>query len=495
MRNVDEHTIVDFQRVFEYCPDLYLLLSTDLDILAASDAYLKATFTRRDEITGRKLFDVFPDNPDDPAADGVSNLSASLQYVLARKEAHAMPVQKYDVRRLDGIFEQRYWSPVNTPILDDNGSVLYILHSVEDVTKQQKSAAHLQESEEKFHKVFNASAAGITITRMSDGKYVEVNDTFVAMTGFSRSELINRDSADIGLIMGVDKRAELYGQLRATGSVRDFEMTVHNKSGGVFEVLASIDAIMLDGEQYAIKVIYDISKRKRAERELRELNAELEAFSYSVSHDLRAPLRAVSGFARILEEDYSGSLDSEGKRLLGTISSNAERMGGLIDDLLSFSRLGRKELHKKETKLNDLVAAALQDINRTNGNSSKAKIEIVALPDVVVDPVLMRHVFINLISNALKYSSKKETPEISIGCEQRDSEVVVSVRDNGAGFDMRYANKLFGVFQRLHSVDEFEGTGVGLAIVQRIVHKHGGRVWAEGKTGEGAVFYFSIPKN
>lgn len=253
----------------------------------------------------------------------------------------------------------------------------------------------------------------------------------------------------------------------------------------------------------------DITEIKKAENEIRELNSklekkvvagteqlvaankELEAFSYSVSHDLRAPLRAVDGYTRMIQEDYGKLFDEEGRRLLETVQSNAKRMGVLIDDLLAFSRLGKKDLLKTEVNMTANASAALTEINKTVDHRSAIIID--DLYPSQADYGLISQVFINLISNAIKYSAKKEKPVIRVRSEMKDGEIVYSVSDNGAGFDMRYVGKLFGVFQRLHGIEEFEGTGVGLAIVKRIVNKHGGRVWAEGKPNEGATFYFTLP--
>ncbi|SFD47963.1 His Kinase A (phospho-acceptor) domain-containing protein [Chitinophaga sp. CF118] len=224
--------------------------------------------------------------------------------------------------------------------------------------------------------------------------------------------------------------------------------------------------------------------------ELISVNKELEAFSYSVSHDLRAPLRAVNGYAQILNEDYGTKLDTEGKRIIETISHNALKMGTLIDELLSFSRLGRKELQKTEINMNELTEKILIDQNISISNT--VKIKIGKLHNVKGDYGLLHQVMFNLISNALKYSSKKTHPFIEIFSEEIKDEIIFSVKDNGAGFNMEYYDKLFGVFQRLHMQDEFEGTGVGLAITQRIIMKHGGKVWAEGIVDNGATFNFSL---
>jgi signal transduction histidine kinase len=224
--------------------------------------------------------------------------------------------------------------------------------------------------------------------------------------------------------------------------------------------------------------------------ELEATNKELESFSYSVSHDLRAPLRAVDGYARMLEEDYAPQLDEEGRRLLAVVREASGRMGRLIDDLLAFSKLGRQEPDKRPVDMNALVAEVITEVT----GDSKTTLEAAALPRAHADRAMMKQVWANLIGNALKYSSKRQGAHIQVGARPEQGENVYWVRDNGVGFDMRYAGKLFGVFQRLHRADEFPGTGVGLAIVQRVITRHGGRVWAEGRPGEGACFYFSLPK-
>jgi PAS domain S-box-containing protein len=224
--------------------------------------------------------------------------------------------------------------------------------------------------------------------------------------------------------------------------------------------------------------------------ELEATNKELESFSYSVSHDLRAPLRAVDGYARMLEEDYRESLDAEGQRLLQVVREASGRMGRLIDDLLAFSKLGRQEPARRSIDMNALVAEVITEVK----GDSKAALEAAALPPAQADRAMMKQVWANLIGNALKYSGKTQGAQIQIGARAEHAENVYWVRDNGVGFDMRYAQKLFGVFQRLHRAEEFPGTGVGLAIVQRVITRHGGRVWAEGRPGEGACFYFSLPQ-
>jgi light-regulated signal transduction histidine kinase (bacteriophytochrome) len=217
----------------------------------------------------------------------------------------------------------------------------------------------------------------------------------------------------------------------------------------------------------------------------------LEAFTYSVSHDLRAPLRAIHGYTKILEEEFLGKIDDDAKRMMDGVMNNAKKMGQLIDDLLALSRLGKKELVKKNTDLTGLMTQSLNELKKTM-DTSKAKITIDTLGSAMVDPALMQQVFINLLNNAVKYSSLKEHPEIHVGVKTDSAEKIYYVKDNGTGFDMQYYNKLFGVFQRLHDSYEFEGTGVGLALVKRIITRHGGKIWAEAEVDKGATFYFTL---
>ncbi len=235
-------------------------------------------------------------------------------------------------------------------------------------------------------------------------------------------------------------------------------------------------------------------ERRVAERtaQLEAANQEIDSFSYSVSHDLRAPLRAIDGYAQILKEDYSDRLDDEGRRLIGVVRDRAQRMGELIDELLLFSRLGRSPLAEARIDMASQVHGVIDEIAAA-GTGPLPRIEVGALPAASGDAALIRQVWANLISNAVKFTGKRADARIAVRGSNMDGELVYCVEDNGAGFDMRYYDKLFGVFQRLHDAAAFPGTGVGLAIVERIVTRHGGRVWAEGKPGEGAVFFFSLP--
>jgi signal transduction histidine kinase len=276
---------------------------------------------------------------------------------------------------------------------------------------------------------------------------------------------------------------ELIGAISFGGETRDFRPEQINIAREVAAQLAiaTVQTRLLERVK---------AHAAELEAKVRERTAELESFSYSVSHDLRAPLRAIDGYARMLEEDYAGRLDDEAQRLLGVVRGSAKKMGQLIDDLLGFSRLGRQEPLPRRVEMTQMAHEVAEELR----GAREITIEVASLPPAKVDGALVRQVWLNLIGNALKYSSKKANARVEIGAREDAGENVYWVRDNGAGFDMRYAEKLFGVFQRLHRAEEFEGTGVGLAIVQRIVARHSGRVWAEGTPGAGACFYFSLPK-
>ena len=218
----------------------------------------------------------------------------------------------------------------------------------------------------------------------------------------------------------------------------------------------------------------------------------VESFSYSISHDLRAPLRAINGFSKILQDDYRDRIDDNGNRYLNIVRDNAKRMGELIDDLLNLSRWNRKQISRCPVSLNNLIQ---QTLSGFNAEIEERQIELIVadLPECQADISLLTQVWINLLSNAIKYTNKTEKARIEIGCQLINDENIYFIRDNGAGFDMQYADKLFGVFQRMHLDHEFEGTGIGLAIVQRIIQRHGGRIWADAAIDQGATFYFTIP--
>ncbi|TGK01797.1 response regulator [Leptospira langatensis] len=803
----------DFRLLFESSPGLYLILSAELKILAVTDAYLNATLTKREDLLGNGIFDVFTDDPNDPDATGVANLRTSLLRVLEKKQPDTMAVQKYSIQLPDsegGGFREKYWSPVNSPLLDAKGQVTYIIHKVEDVTefvqlKQkgtelskiteelqsrttqmeseivrrslelQESNKKLREAEtikneffanvshelrtpltlilapleslllsektsnlkpeqtQKLHIVHNNSIrllqlvnslldfskfeagkmkvekesvpvcnlvrtilrdfepvasekqihiecdliasnpslsmdrylferilfnllsnalkftpkegnifvrlswekgflklsvkdSGIGIAENDLGKLfqkfqqvegsstrkyggtglglamvkefsellggqvsvestlgvgstftIEVpaeliesspNDKELAGSKFvsyspkfyssesNQEEALSEEDSDLPKVLVCEDNEDLARFISSLLSPFARVKLAKNGKEGMNHVLSwgpdlvlsdvmmpETDGIelckmiksdpeaaktivilltalthreaMLQGweakaDEYLFKPFHPeelitrvksllsmAADRKKIMESIEQknfqlefANAELEAFSYSVSHDLRAPLRAIQGYTQMLIEDYSSVMDKDGIRFLNVLIESTRRMENLIDNLLEFSRVGRKELKDSTFDLTEVAESVANQIKDQIQN--KTEIIIHPLAKVTSDKDLMSYVFQNLISNAVKYSSKKENPVVEVGVTQTEKGRTFFVKDNGAGFDMKYYNRLFGVFQRLHRQDEFEGTGVGLAIVHRIVTRYKGSVWAEGKLGEGASFYFTI---
>jgi PAS domain S-box-containing protein len=387
------------------------------------------------------------------------------------------------------------------------------------LNEQKQAEKALRESKAQLQTIVENLDEGIVVSDL-DGKLLHWNRAALRLHGYSSSEQDRRaftdlvDTFELSTLEGAIVPIEQWPLARVLGGehLNDLELRVHRIGSDVHRILNYGGTLVHDATGLplmAIVTINDITQRKQAEEEIRQLNVdlerrvvkrtaeleaankELEAFSYSVSHDLRAPLRAVDGFSQAVIEDYGAQLPEQGQRYLQTIREGAQRMGVLIDDLLTFSRLSRLPLNKQPIKSTSLVCDVLAEL-QTHQNGRKIDIRMGELAPCEGDPALLKQVWVNFLSNALKYTRKREEAVVEIGSKPENGEMVYFVRDNGAGFDMRYANKLFGVFQRLHRADEFEGTGVGLAIAQRVIHRHGGRVWAEGAVDRGATFYFTM---
>jgi PAS domain S-box-containing protein len=391
---------------------------------------------------------------------------------------------------------------------DGHGRVATVLVTGMDVTERQRVERQVIESEARFRAISDAAPMGIYVDA-PNGACVYFNNTFQSISGLSDQEILDgrRDE-----IIHPDDRERLLGMRREslTSSPYAFESVyrflrrdgrvvwVNSKEvpmwdgGNLMGFVGVVEDITAKIEEINARLEADETLRRRS-GELETALSELEGFSYTVAHDLRAPLRAIDGFANILQREYRSLLPTDGLRLLGTIRSSAQQMGVLIDDLLSFSRLGRQSLNLQMVNMSAIVGQVI-DVFAAEREGREIEIKVDSLQPCHGDPALLRQVWLNLLSNALKFTRHQEKAVIEIGCSSATGkQVTYFVRDNGAGFDMAFANKLFGVFQRLHRPDEFEGTGVGLAIVQRVVQRHEGKAWARGAVDGGATFYFSIP--
>ena len=382
-----------------------------------------------------------------------------------------------------------FWgSIVITVLKDDNGDIAGFTKVTRDISEKRKA-------EEKFHALLD-SAPDATVIVDEAGIIQMTNTQTEKLFGYSRHEIIGKH-VEIFIPFElrnrhIHHRADFAKSSKVRAMGVGIELNAVKKDGSMFPVEISLSPIQTEEGMLISAAIRDITHRKELETELKKINTELEAFTYSVSHDLRAPLRGIIGFTNVLEEEYSSKLDNEAKRITSIIKANTIRMGRLIDDLLNFSRTGKQEIVKADFSTKAMVHEV---INEITGQYEIEGIEwdIRELLPARGDISTIRQVWVNLISNAVKYSRNKPRPVIEIGSWLDNGFAVFYVKDNGVGFDEQYKDKLFRVFQRLHDADEFEGTGVGLAVVEKIISRHKGKVWAEGKMNEGAGFYFTIP--
>jgi PAS domain S-box-containing protein len=448
-------------------------------------------------------------------------------------------IAKVDTEEIYAPLKERFWMTIFFIIV--NILVLGVIVAYIWRYQQAKYYREQYELEDKRASLYARSlieaALDPLVTISPEGKIMDVNESTESITGRSRSELIGSNFSNY--FTEPEKANEGYKLVFEKGIVRDYSLSIRNVSGKVTEVL--YNASLYKNETGEVQGIFaaarDITELRRIEKELKQAhnelelrvkertkelqianetlqseiterkeiekliemrtkllevtNKELESFSYSVSHDLRAPLRAIDGYTRMILRDQRDKLDDDAKRKFDLIRSNTQIMGKLIDDLLSFSRLGRLELNMSKLDMESLVNDVWMELQIINPDR-KIDFRIKNVPPGWGDRTLIKQVYSNLLSNAVKYTKFKDKAYMETGGYTESDENIYYIKDNGVGFDMEYYDKLFGVFQRLHSADDYEGTGVGLAIVQRIIHRHGGRVWAEGKVEEGATFYFTL---
>jgi PAS domain S-box-containing protein len=391
----------------------------------------------------------------------------------------------------------------------ENGEVEGVFAAARDVTARKQAEEKVRRASLYTRSLIEASLDPlVTISR--EGRITDVNEATEAVTGISRDRLIGSDFSTY--FTEPEKARAGYEQVFAEGFVQDYPLAIRHTTGRTTYVLYNANVFKNEGGEVegVFAAARDITARKQAEEQVRTLNEELEqrvkqrtaeleaanreleAFTYSVSHDLRAPLRHISGFSKILSEEFDSSLPEEAQHLLGRIQEGTHRMGTLVDDLLNLARVGRQEIRLQVTGLNSLVEEVIASL-KPEYEGRQVEWKVGSLPFVECDAGLMKQVLQNLLSNALKFTRPRPVAVIEVGQIEKQGTPAVFVRDNGVGFSMKYADKLFGVFQRLHRPEDFEGTGVGLATVQRILHKHGGRIWAQSELDRGTTFYFTLP--
>lgn len=396
------------------------------------------------------------------------------------------------------------------PVSFDDG--IYKMVVAQDATDYMKAEA-LYQHEKKILEGLIKSFPGIFYVIDKQKNILRWNNQFETVTGYNTDEIKEASILDF-IPDALNSKIKKAIETTFLGKQATMEAELLTKEGKTIPYFFSSYRISLEEGDHLIGIGVDLSRQKETERELRQLNEtldqkvrertkqleeankELESFTYSISHDLRAPLRAIDGYSKLLLEDHYQDLEEEGQDFLGIIREETKRMDELISELLDFSRMSRTEKNEQKVSMQELVGYAVEEVKKSHPETN-ARFTINDLPDVRIDPVLFKQVWINLLDNAVKYQEKEQRPKIGIDVKEDDDKqyYIFSVSDNGVGFDMKYVEKLFGVFQRLHSEDEFEGTGIGLALVRRIVNRHGGHTWAESEKGKGSTFYFSLPKN
>jgi PAS domain S-box-containing protein len=473
--------IAEVQELYDQAPCGYLSIKSDLFLNAINQTLLNWLGYTREEVIGKFKFEdllsaeskeefleTFERDFEKYKRDGVIN---GLEFHFLRKDGSEFPVV------------------VNSmAVFDEQGEFVQSRTTVFDNTERIKS-------ETKFKSVLESSPDAMLIVGQ-DGKIQLANHQAEKLFGYKRIDLVGRP---VEILIPADFRGEhhnhrntFFASPRRRPMGAGLNLMAERADGSSLAVEISLSPLKLEEELLVIAAIRDVTESRMAKDKIMNLNKELESFTYSVSHDLRAPLRSINGYAQILKEDFAPALNEEGVRTLDTIIRNANKMGALIDDLLDFSRLGRKEVLQDKVNVQELVAQVIEELTAKNSN---IEIKVAKLGTTVGDRSMLQQVWVNLIDNAIKYSSKQPSPQIEIGCINDSRQwKTFYVRDNGVGFDMQYSGKLFGVFQRLHKMNEFEGTGVGLALVKRIIDRHNGQVWAEAAVNRGATFYFKLPQ-
>ena len=524
---------LDFRVLFESWPGAYLVLNPELLIIAASDAHLAASMSSRSDVIGKDVSEAFPDNPDDPESDGEARLRASLDRVRRHKVADTMAVQQYDIRRPgSGEFETRYWSVVNSPVLDHDRNLVYIINRFEDVTEYVRLKEHQarqQPAEEKLQTQVDQMEAEVLVralelqvtnrelrrlaaiveyaddailTKTVAGVVTSWNAGAERLYGYTEHEILGQPvSVLVPPGHGDEEPAMLHKIAAARKAVRCDIIRIRKDATLVDVSLALSPIFDAAGEVIEVAAIArDMTERKRTEnslversRQLETSNRELEQYAYVASHDLQEPLRKMASFCQLLARRYQGQLDEQADQYIAYVVDGARRMQEMINDLLAFSRLGRSPEAMAEVDCNQVVERARIDLAAAIEEGGASITVTGTLPTVRGEWARLVQLFENLIGNGIKFHGK-EPPRIEISAAPDGTGWRFAIADNGIGIEPQYADRIFALFRRLHSQAEYPGTGIGLAVCKKIVEGYGGTLGFDSRPDEGTTFYWTMPQ-
>jgi PAS domain S-box-containing protein len=487
-----------FSKIFRMTPQMVIITrmkdGTSREILDVNESFSRRTGFTREDVMGKTTAEI----------GFWKSLAERDKTLLEIKEKGRVTNHELEYFTKSG---EVHTALISAERIEINGQEC-LISIIVDITERKRMEKALQESEEKFSKIFRLSPLQIIISRLYQDKMpmtIEVNESLLELSGYTREELIGKTINELNIWKNPADSVHTLKTVLEQGRMRNYEFDFYLKSGEIHTGLLSSEAMVINGENCAISMITDITERKQSEEQLKmamlELklssaqlkatNKELESFSYSVSHDLRAPLRSIDGFSQALLEDYAPLLDETARDYLNRMRNASQKMGELIDGILNLSRLTRGDMHRETVDLSKMAQEIYQRLHETNPDRV---VQFVAEKDLKVngDPQMLRSLMENLVGNAWKFTQKVPEARIEFGRTIIKDKKTYFIKDNGAGFDMAYADKLFGAFQRLHSTADYPGTGIGLATVQRIINRHGGSIRAEGAVDRGAAFYFTL---
>jgi PAS domain S-box-containing protein len=486
-----------FQAMFRSSPNPSCVTTmADGRYLAVNEAWSRTIGYSQEQMLGRRGVElrIWADAADREPFVGALRAQGMLRHMPARFRTRAG-----EIRRMH----------VSCEIIDWEGEQA-ILSSMHDVTDLEAARAQAQDLSERFEKLFRVSPSPTFVSTIAEGRYLDVNEATVRTVGYAREEMIGRSGLELGIWIDASDRDAFVAPLRQDGRVESAPIRIRTRSGEILQTHISAEITEWRGEKVLISSMHDVTELKHAADEIRRLNEsleqkvrdrtaeletalrEIESFSYTVSHDLRAPLRHISAFAGLLLQRPAVRDDAESAGYANRLKAAAARLGGMVDALLEYSRIGSKQIAAAPVDLGAEIRQIVEELGSQLG-ARRVRWDIGALPRVSGDPVLLRLLLQNLIDNALKFTRQQDEARIEVGARREGADWILHVRDNGVGFDMAHGEKLFGVFQRLHGEKEFEGTGIGLAHAFRIVERHRGRIWFDAAPGRGASFFFSLP--